>query len=416
MKPSAPPSIWRAIGPGLLLAATGVGAGDLVTAAAAGSRLGLAIAWAALLGALLKFVLNEGLARWQLATGTTLLEGWVEHLGRVFGAAFSIYLFLWSFIVGGALISACGLAAHALFPSLSITSWGVLHSLLGAALVLAGGYSVFEKTVKGMIALMVLSLVGASAWITPPWETARLAIVTASVPRADLFLLLGVLGGVGGSVTMLSYGYWIREKGWKGAAYLKAVRLDLAAAYLLTGILGVVIIALAAESTRETGHALTGRSGVLELARLLGEMVGPSGERIFLLGFWGAVFTSLLGVWQGVPYLFCDFVALRRKRAGRSTDLEISTRSTAYRLFLCWLAVPPMILLRFENPQAVILTYAVAGALFMPILAATLIYLNRRCLPPGASLATGWLGRMTLWITLAFFTGLALYKLRHQFL
>ena len=49
------------IGPGLLVAATGVGAGDLATASIAGSKLGVTILWAVLLGAFLKFVLTEGL-------------------------------------------------------------------------------------------------------------------------------------------------------------------------------------------------------------------------------------------------------------------------------------------------------------------------------------------------------------------
>ena len=54
----------RIIGPGLVLAATGVGAGDLVAASVSGARYGFAIVWAAALGALLKYVLNEGVARW----------------------------------------------------------------------------------------------------------------------------------------------------------------------------------------------------------------------------------------------------------------------------------------------------------------------------------------------------------------
>ncbi len=70
------------VGPGILVAATGVGAGDLAIASFTGSMLGLTILWAVLLGAFLKFVLNEGLARWQLATGDTLLEGCVEHFGK----------------------------------------------------------------------------------------------------------------------------------------------------------------------------------------------------------------------------------------------------------------------------------------------------------------------------------------------
>lgn len=38
------------IGPGILVAATGVGAGDLATAAFTGAKLGLAILWVVVLG------------------------------------------------------------------------------------------------------------------------------------------------------------------------------------------------------------------------------------------------------------------------------------------------------------------------------------------------------------------------------
>jgi Mn2+/Fe2+ NRAMP family transporter len=58
-------------GPGLLLAATGVGGGDLATGSIVGSLLGTAVLWAVVVGAFLKYVVTEGLARWQLATGET---------------------------------------------------------------------------------------------------------------------------------------------------------------------------------------------------------------------------------------------------------------------------------------------------------------------------------------------------------
>ncbi len=55
------------------------------------------------LGAFLKFVLTEGLARWQLTTGQTLLQGVVQHLGRSAAWLFLVYLVIWSVAVGRAL-------------------------------------------------------------------------------------------------------------------------------------------------------------------------------------------------------------------------------------------------------------------------------------------------------------------------
>jgi Mn2+/Fe2+ NRAMP family transporter len=55
MQQSRKPGFFTMIGPGLLVAATGVGAGDLATASFAGSLLGNGILWAAVLGAFLKY-------------------------------------------------------------------------------------------------------------------------------------------------------------------------------------------------------------------------------------------------------------------------------------------------------------------------------------------------------------------------
>jgi Mn2+/Fe2+ NRAMP family transporter len=105
------PGILGALGPGIVIAATGVGAGDLVAAAVCGAVFGTRVLWAVLAGALLKFVLNEGLARWQLATGSTLLEGCVAHFGRPVQWLFLAYLLIWSYFVASALMSACGATA-----------------------------------------------------------------------------------------------------------------------------------------------------------------------------------------------------------------------------------------------------------------------------------------------------------------
>ena len=76
-------------GPGLLLAATGIGVGDMVSSTIAGAEYGLTLVWALVFGVIIKFAITEGAARWQLATGATLIEGWRESLPTVAVAAVS---------------------------------------------------------------------------------------------------------------------------------------------------------------------------------------------------------------------------------------------------------------------------------------------------------------------------------------
>src|SRR5688500_3141712 len=86
-------------GPGMVVAATGLGAGDIVAAAVAGAQFGTTLLWAVVVGSILKFCLNEGIGRWQLCTDTTLLEGWIRHLPKFITWYFMAYLLLWSFMV-----------------------------------------------------------------------------------------------------------------------------------------------------------------------------------------------------------------------------------------------------------------------------------------------------------------------------
>jgi Mn2+/Fe2+ NRAMP family transporter len=97
------------IGPGLLVAAAGIGAGDIVSSTMAASAYGLQLLWVVVLAALLKSFLNEGIARWQLATGTTAIEGWTAHLPAWLRVCFACYLVIWTISVSAALTSAAGL-------------------------------------------------------------------------------------------------------------------------------------------------------------------------------------------------------------------------------------------------------------------------------------------------------------------
>ena len=393
------------LGPGLLIAATGVGAGDLAGGAFAGSKLGTTVLWAVALGAAIKYVLTEGLARWQLATGQTLLEGAITHLGPVFRSAFLAYLIIWSYVVGSALVSASAIGAMALFPGWFGESarlvWGLLHSATAAALVWWGGYRRFEAVMSTCVAVMFVTVIGAVVWSGPNLVEIARGLLVPSIPdyRAPdgsaqgVAWTLGLMGGVGGTLTVLCYGYWIRERGRTTPADLPMTRVDLGVAYALTAVFGMCVVILAA------GIDLEGRGArlVVELANALEDKAGPGARWVFLVGGWAALFSSLLGVWQAAPYLFAD--ALRR--AAQPT--KIDTTRPAYRGFLVALAVVSLVGLSFRF-EAVIRLNVVFGAFVMPLLAALLLYLlnHPRCLPE-RSQRNRWWTNAALAGTIAFF-------------
>ncbi len=384
------------------MAATGVGAGDLITASLAGSAVGLAILWAAVAGALLKWVLNEGIARWQMATSSTLLEGWVRHLGGAVRWVFFAYFLGWSYIVGGALINGCGVAGAGLLPlgdpHTSKIVWGIIHSLVGLAVVWAGGFKAFEYVMSALTALMVATVLLTVILIRPDWAAVAQGLVVPSLPKGGSGWLLGVMGGVGGTVTLLCYSYWIRERGRQGKRGVRESRFDLSVAYLLTAFFGAAMIIIGSRIHVEG----RGDTVALTLAAQLAEVLGPPGKYIFLLGFWGAVFTSLLGVWQGVPYLFADFLRLRRPPGAAAEGGADLRERREYKAYLLALTFLPMSLL-WLKVQSVQLVYGIVGALFMPFVALTLLILNNRVRLVGRDFRNGRLVNALLVATLALF-------------
>lgn len=391
-----------AVGPGILIAATGVGAGDLLTASLTGSKLGTTVLWAAWIGALLKWFLNEGLARWQMTTGTTLLEGWVEKLGRWIQWVFLAYLLVWTFFTGGALVSACGVAGTGLLPlsddlRTSKILWGAIHSLVGLGLVWAGGFKVFERLMSFFIGVMFVAVMATAVLVRPDLGAVARGLVPTGIPAGGLAYVLGVLGGVGGTVTLLSYGYWVREAGRTGESGLRTCRIDLAIGYTMTALFGIAMVIIGSKTVLERGPTIA-----LDLAAQLESGLGPFGRWVFLVGFWGAVFSSLLGTWQSVPYLFADFLLLRRGGdTARRRDIDF-TRTRPYRVYLLLIAVVPLPLLWLSLQKAQ-LTYAVLGSLFMPLLAVTLLLLNNRGRWVGERLRNGLVTNAVLVATVVFF-------------
>jgi Mn2+/Fe2+ NRAMP family transporter len=375
------------LAPGFLVAATGVGAGDIAGAGLAGSKVGYAILWAAVLGAFVKFVLNEGIARWQLATGETALAGMMTRFGTAARWFFMFYLLVWSFAVGASLISACGVAGHALFPIFADSQtgkivWGIAHSAATVGLILVGGYARFAGVMTVLLVVMFATVITTAVASGPDWLAVFRGLTVPRIPTERgpeaAQWTLALMGGVGGTLTVLCYGYWIREQGRAGPEFLRACRIDLGVAYALTALFGVSMVVIGTGLDLGEGK---GAGMMIKLADRLGEVLGTPFRWAFLAGAWAAVYTSMLGVWQAAPYLFCDSWRMFRRPAA---DGAVDTCSPTYRGYLLALATLPAISL-WVDFTFVQRTSLMLGAAVMPLLALALLVLNGRSAWIGAA-------------------------------
>nr|WP_306427594.1 MULTISPECIES: Nramp family divalent metal transporter [unclassified Brevibacterium] len=367
---------WKLIGPGLVVAATGIGAGDLVATLVAGSKFGYALLWAAIAGCIIKIFLVEGAGRWTLATGHSIFEGW-RRLGRWTSIYFGPYIVVWGFVYGATAMSASALPIATAFPiwgnNYDIVLYGAVSGLIGAALVWSGRYQAFEKLVAALVGLMFVTVVGLAVYTLPNIPELVKGLVPL-IPEGGVIYTLSIAGGVGGTITLAAYGYWLKEKGWSSPKWMRVMRIDNSMAYVISGIFVVAMLVIGAELLYTAGIAIkSGDQGLLDLANVLEDRHGAFLANVFLVGFWASSFSSVLGVWNGVSLMFADFWGRTRKLPEGHKDRGLGGKY--YKVYILWLTFPPMLLLFIGKPVGIIITYGVLGAFFMPFLAITLLFL-----------------------------------------
>lgn len=400
-----------AIGPGIVMAATGIGASDFFTGIWAGSQAGRGVLWAVLFGATLKYYLTEGIARRQILTGQSYIHLWMSRGHPLFRYPLPVYFAVWSVCVFSLLLGATGLAASQFLPQLfssqraTVAIYGIAQGAIVIGLLSFKGYSRFETIVHILVGITVVTIfysllsVGgrAFAW-TPP-----------SFRAEDTVVVLAICTGIGGTLTLLGYGSWIRDKGYNSAEHLPIMRLDCMSGYVITAALMTAMILLSDSTLRTQGVVADSEGAAKKVFQTLGDSLSglPLGKHIFAAGFWCIVLSSMVGVWQSVPHIFTEGASAFQ---GKPLDPEADA-SPLYRIYRLCIYVCAALLMMFEIP-VLFLLYAAVSAAFMPFLAVNLLYWNKE-LP--AEHKNSWRSNVVLGVGFLLFAGIGVREILRFF-
>ncbi len=382
----------------------------MVSSLTAGTQFGTVLIWAIILGALLKFALTEGLGRWYMASKTTILEGW-HSMGWWASGYFIVYLALVTFFFGAAGPSAAALAVTAMFPGIMpLWAWAILHAVVfGFVICIIGRYGLFERVMEIFVGMMFVTVVGLALLLGPNLGELALGTLVPRIPEGSLPYALAVIGGVGGTFTLVSYTYWVRERGWRRPSWIPMMRTDLGVGYIATGLFMVSMLVIGAELLFVSGQSISEEEGLVALSDPIAQRFGAAASWLFLIGFWAAATSSITGAWNGGAYLFGDLMRTIRRVTEEQGEEYLSEKGIWFRAFLVWITFPPMLLLTFDEPVLIVIIYASLGALFMPFLAITLMWLlNRRV---GREYRSGLLSNLILGASVLIFAVLAVQEL-----
>ncbi|MBL8019879.1 MAG: Nramp family divalent metal transporter [Leptospirales bacterium] len=390
----------KSIGPGFLLAAAGIGASDFFGSVWAGTSAGTSVLWIVGVGAFLKYVITEGAARSQLVTGKTPVQRWMSLPVPVRWLLAGYFCF-WSVCVSALLMEACGTAAAQLLPRFSenmgtnANIYSAVQGILALSLLSLRGYETFERMIKGLVVLTFALILYAGFSVLP-----SLSIEAQSL-KADGAVMIALVTGIGGTLTILSYGYWLRESHEDSPKALNSMRLDCSVGYVLSAVFNLTMICVAAATLRNAGVSIASEGAAKAIFSQIGGLLGDRmGAWAINVGFWCVVAGSLLGVWQSIPYFFVDGLHAY-KRQDPPADLKEARSFFWFRFCVVAFALP----LLFFKIQVLFVLYAVVSSLFLPFLAGTLLIWNNQ--KQMGSLQNGILTNILLVLALAAYMYLA---------
>ena len=122
--------ILRRIGPGMILAASIVGSGELIATTTLGAQVGYVALWIMIFSCVVKPVVQAELGRYTIATGETSLEAFNSVPGPRWKVNWIVWG--WAIMVSMTLLQVAGMfggvsqVMNLLFPSIPVNAWVIV--------------------------------------------------------------------------------------------------------------------------------------------------------------------------------------------------------------------------------------------------------------------------------------------------
>ncbi|MDG4767697.1 Nramp family divalent metal transporter [Solwaraspora sp. WMMD406] len=434
-----PPTGWRRfryIGPGVLWALAALATGELLFTPRVGAQYGYSLMWALVAVLILKLFVTREIGRYSVVTGRRLLTG-LAGLPGPRGWAIWVIL-LPQLVVGIAAIagiaSAAGSALALAVPG-PIQLWTGVVIAAAAGLVLFGRYTGVEWVSRILGVALALGAVVAAIQVGPDLTEAAAGFVPVppdDLQVAEILPWLGFLSN--GAAGLMWYSYWVTAKGIGHAGvpatdrrdprdldarqidrvrgWLRTMTLDSTFAVVGVALITVAFLVLGAELLRPEGIVPAEADVARDLTRLFSEVFGSVGFWLMIVGLVSAFWTATLTNVDGWQRLYTDGVRrlLPQRLAEHTLARPVVISRTAV---VVWLAtLPYAVFLIFGDPVALLTLAGSIEAVHIPLVAALVLWLNRRALP--RALRAGRTATTLVVAAVVFFTGFALYYLWQQ--
>jgi Mn2+/Fe2+ NRAMP family transporter len=419
-----PPTLWQAlrkIGPGIILAGSIVGSGELILTTRLGAQHGFVFMWLILFSCVIKVFVQIELGRYAISSGKPTLGALNDLPGPRLGASWLVWW--WFFMMAatlfqlGGMCGGVGQAMNLAFPGVSpylasLTEgllpgvadnlgrhpenpWAVLVALAAILLLLSGGYKRIERLTTVLVMLVTAITVGCVVALPQtghPIEPADVAKgFSTLLPAAGVAAAFGVFGitGVGAS-ELYSYPYWCLEKGYarfagrqsdddlwvqRAKGWIRVLHLDAWASMVVFTLVTVAFYTMGAAVLHPQGLVPDGSTMIATLARMYEPAFGRATLALFVVAAWAVLFKTVYVASAGHSRLTADFLSLAGfVNYGTAEDRARWIR----RLSAVFPTVGLVSYFLVTNPATMVLIGGIAQAATLPIISGAALYLRLR--------------------------------------
>lgn len=309
---------WRAMGPGVAAAMTGIGASHIMHAPTAGAKYGYDLLWVILAAYILKYCAFEFAHRYTMVKGETIINAY--HRNGNWPLWFMIFQGFANTVGIAGRALGCAAMLWAAFPFMSLELWGVAILLIVIAILWLGSYKAVEGICKVLIIIFALSCFVAFALQAPP-PMEYLSRLVPTLPPIGAMLLFGSMFGYFPTTLEVApmQSNWAVEKkvGMVKVNELRAdghtvemdknymknslilFKRDMNITYFISMVTGMIFLIVGASVLHPIGLVPAGSQMGATIARIYTDTFGPWIFPVIISGGVAALFSTVFTYFDG---------------------------------------------------------------------------------------------------------------------
>ena len=351
----------KSLGPGMITAALVFGPSKMTITSKLGAVYGYSLLWIVVVAILFMAVFTAMSTRIGVATDQSLLASVKQKWGNGASVAMGLGVFLvaTSFQAGNSI--GLGIALGELYDT-SPVPWIIIFNGLGIGMLFFRSfYPVLERTMILLICLMLFSFITTLFWADPDPVKIIKGFTTPVIPEGSQGLIIAFMASCFSIVGALYQSYLIQERIRINPA-LRNTRNDSSTGIILLGVMCSIVIICAAAILNPKGIAV---NSATDMAKALEPIFGENASTVFLVGLFGAAFSSLIGNASVGGTLLGDALGM---------GSNFSSKSVRYLVALVMI-VGAFIAIRFGKLPLELIVFAQSVTIFVVPFIGTAIYM-----------------------------------------